>query len=325
MERIWGGRKIATMLGKPLPADVPIGESWELVDREDAQSVVATGEFAGTTLHDLWMKMREPVFGPGLPDTPRFPLLAKILDARETLSVQVHPPAHRAAELKGEPKTEMWYLLDAEPDAELFAGFRRGTTRADFEQALGAGRVAELLHRVPVRAGDAMFIPSGRCHAIGAGCLIIEIQQNSDTTYRVFDWNRVGLDGKPRTLHVAESLASIDFNDHEPSLSRPDGEVIVSCPEFHVERWSLTVPRRDHSATGVIFTVLSGEVICGATHFKLGDFFILPAESKDRLLSPAGSAATVLRSTLASVPNTGRQWSRMKIANLAKRSLDPPT
>ena len=302
MERVWGGGKIATKLGKPLPADVPIGESWELVDREDAQSVVATGELAGTTLHDLWTKMRVPIFGSSLPDTPRFPLLAKILDARETLSVQVHPPAHRAAELKGEPKTEMWYLLDAEPGAELFAGFRKGTMRADFERALGEGRVADLLHRAPVRAGDAMFIPSGRCHAIGAGCLIVEIQQNSDTTYRVFDWNRTGLDGKSRALHVAESLASIDFDDHEPPLARPDGEVIVSCPEFHVERWNLAAPRRDDSAAGVIFTVLTGEVICGASRFNPGEFFILPAASGDRILSPSGSAATVLRTTLMRTP-----------------------
>lgn len=298
MERVWGGRKIATKLGKALPPDVPIGESWELVDREDAQSVVAAGELAGTTLHDLWTKMREPIFGPGLPDTPRFPLLAKILDARETLSVQVHPPAHRAAELKGEPKTEMWYLLDADPGAELFAGFRRGTTRADFEQAIGPGRVADLLHRIPVKAGDAMFIPSGRCHAIGAGSLIVEIQQNSDTTYRVFDWNRTGLDGKPRALHVAESLASIDFDDIEPSLANPDAEVVVSCPEFHVEHWNLAASRSDNSTDGVIFTVLTGEVICGGTRFHPGEFFILPAASKDRSLSLVGPSASVLRTTL---------------------------
>ena len=204
MERVWGGRRLAERLGKPLPPGVPIGESWELVDREDAQSVVDTGEHAGITLHELWTEHREAVFGE-IPDSPRFPLLAKILDARETLSVQVHPPAAVAPELGGEPKTEMWYLIEAEEGAELFAGFRPGVDRRQFESALGNGDVADLLHRVPVRAGDALFIPSGRCHAIGAGCLIVEIQQNSDTTYRVFDWNRVGLDGKPRALHIESS------------------------------------------------------------------------------------------------------------------------
>jgi len=298
MERVWGGRRLATKLGKCLGGDAPIGESWELVDREDAQSVVARGQFAGKTLHELWTGMRRPVFGPGLPDLPRFPLLAKILDARETLSVQVHPPAHQAAELKGEPKTEMWYLLDAEPGAELFAGFRRGTTRADFELALGNGRVAELLHRVPVKAGDAMFIPSGRCHAIGAGCLIVEIQQNSDTTYRVYDWDRTGLDGKPRALHVAESLASIDFDDHEPQPVRADSETIVSCPEFLVERWTLSSPRAETSKSGVIFTVLSGGVACAGENFSPGEFFLLPAEGRDRILTPTRGGTAVLRTTI---------------------------
>jgi mannose-6-phosphate isomerase len=148
----------------------------------------------------------------------RFPLLCKILDAREKLSLQVHPPASKAAELKGEPKTEMWFIADAAPEASLYVGLKRGVTRAEFERKIADGSVAECFHRIPVQAGDTMFLPSGRVHAIGDGLVIFEIQQNSDTTYRVFDWNRVGLDGKPRELHVAQSLASIDFNDFEPKL-----------------------------------------------------------------------------------------------------------
>ncbi|MEO6740132.1 MAG: type I phosphomannose isomerase catalytic subunit [Chthoniobacteraceae bacterium] len=298
MERVWGGHRLAEMPGKGAPAGAPIGESWELVDREDAQSVVARGPFIGTTLHELWTVFRKDVFGARVPDSPRFPLLAKILDAQETLSVQVHPPVHKAADLKGDPKTEMWYLLDTAKDAELFAGFRRGTTRAGFEHALAEGRAAELLHRVPVRAGDAMFIPSGCCHAIGAGCLIVEIQQNSDTTYRVFDWNRTGLDGKPRALHVTESLASIDFKDHEPALAQASGETIVSCAEFHVERWQLAAPRTDTSADGVIFTVLSGSVGCAGEKFACGEFFILPATARDRTLSPIAPDTSLLRTTI---------------------------
>ena len=298
MERMWGGHRLAEMPGKNAPGATPIGESWELVDRADAQSVVARGPLIGTTLHELWTAFRKDVFGAGVPDSPRFPLLAKILDARETLSVQVHPPAKIAAELRGEPKTEMWCLLDAAKGAELFAGFRRGTTRADFERALGEGKAAELLHRIPVRAGDAMFIPSGRCHAIGAGCLIVEIQQNSDTTYRVFDWNRKGLDGKPRALHVAESLASIDFDDHEPALAQPDGETIASCAEFHVERWHLAAPRADASTDGVIFTVLSGAVECAGERFARGEFFILPAAASTRTLAPTLADTSVLRTAI---------------------------
>jgi mannose-6-phosphate isomerase len=297
MERVWGGRRLAEKFGRALPAGAPIGESWELVDREDAQSVVENGPLAGKTLHELWTTLREPVFG-RVADSPRFPLLAKILDARETLSVQVHPPANLAAKLKGEPNTEMWFLLDSEPGAELFAGFRRGTTRAEFELALKEGRAADLLHRLPVRAGDAIFIPSGRCHAIGAGCFIVEMQQNSDTTYRVFDWNRVGLDSKPRPLHLRESLLSIDFTDHEPTLAQREGESVVKCAYFKVGHWALDHARADTSAGCAIFTVLSGGLTCGGCNFRSGDFFLLPASTTNRTLTPVQSSTSVLRTTL---------------------------
>jgi mannose-6-phosphate isomerase len=151
----------------------------------------------------------------------RFPILCKILDARETLSVQVHPPEGKAGQL-GEPKTEMWYITAAEPDAVLHVGLSRGVTRERFEAGIRDGRVSECLQRLPVRAGDSMFLPSGRVHAIGGGLVIFEIQQNSDTTYRVFDWNRPDLDGRPRQLHLTESLASIDFSDIEPRLTARD-------------------------------------------------------------------------------------------------------
>lgn len=297
MERVWGGRNLEAKLHRELPAGNPIGESWELVDREDVQSVVNHGDWRGTSLHELWTSHRAAVFGEGLPDSPRFPLLAKLLDARDTLSVQVHPPAHMAAELHGEPKTEMWYLLDAGPGAALYAGFRRGVTKRDLEGALATGEVEALLHKLPVRAGDAMFIPSGRCHAIGAGCFIIEIQQNSDTTFRVFDWNRTGLDGSPRELHIAESLASIDFDDHEPSIAPPIGETVVECPLFKVQHWDVRSPRVDDSQRGVIYTVLSGGVQCGGRAFAPGDFFLLPASAADRMIAPDGDAA-VLRTTI---------------------------
>ncbi|HEY5912706.1 MAG TPA: type I phosphomannose isomerase catalytic subunit [Verrucomicrobiae bacterium] len=217
-ERIWGGRTLQALYGKALPAGRPIGESWEVSDRPEDSSVVANGPLAGRDLHWLVDHYRRELLGSAQPHNGRFPLLIKILDAREKLSLQVHPPAFEARRLRGEPKTEMWYIADAAPGSELYVGLRRGTTRAAFEENIRQGTVSNSFHRVKVRAGDAMFLPSGRVHAIGAGLVIFEIQQNSDTTYRVFDWNRVGLDGKPRQLHVAESLASIDFNDFEPAL-----------------------------------------------------------------------------------------------------------
>jgi mannose-6-phosphate isomerase len=217
-ERVWGGRNLERLYQKELPPGVPIGESWEISDRPGDASVVVNGPLAGKDLRWLMENHASDLLGAAKADHVRFPLLIKILDAQEVLSVQVHPPADKAAALGGEPKTEMWYVAEAVPDAELFVGLKRGVTRAQFEQSIQAGTVAECVHRIKVRQGDAIFLPSGRVHALGAGLMIFEIQQNSDTTYRVFDWNRVGLDGKSRELHVAQSLASIDFKDFEPSL-----------------------------------------------------------------------------------------------------------
>jgi mannose-6-phosphate isomerase len=218
-ERVWGGRALERLYGKKLPANVPIGESWEISDRPGDASVIANGPLAGRDLRWLMENYERELLGQAKSANGRFPLLIKILDAQEKLSLQVHPPAHKAAELKGEPKTEAWYIADAKPGAELYVGLKCEVTRAEFETKIKTGEVAECFHRVPVKAGDTMFLPSGRVHAIGAGLVIFEIQQNSDTTYRVFDWNRVGLGGKPRELHVAESLASIDFADFEPVLA----------------------------------------------------------------------------------------------------------
>jgi mannose-6-phosphate isomerase len=217
-ERVWGGREIENLFGKKLPAG-KIGESWEISDRPNDESVIANGKFAGKNLRWLMENFPREILGNSKAATGnRFPILCKILDAREKLSLQVHPPANTATELKGEPKTEMWFIADAAPGAELFVGLKHGVTRAEFEKKIQTGEIAECFHRIPVRPDDMMFLPSGRVHAIGAGLVIFEIQQNSDTTYRVFDWNRVGLDGNPRELHVAQSLASIDFEDFEPKL-----------------------------------------------------------------------------------------------------------
>ncbi len=233
--RVWGGRRLETVLGRRLPDERPYGESWDLVDREREQSVVAHGPHAGVSLHELWTGHRREVFGEAsLSSTePRFPLLIKVLDCVDDLSLQVHPPAHLAAALGGEPKTEMWYVAHADEGAGIYAGLRRGVSRAQFERALADGTVAESVHRLPARTGDSLFVPSGRLHALGRGLLIYEIQQNSDTTYRVFDWNRLGLDGRPRELHVDQSLRCIDFSDVEPALTHGDG-VLADCKFFRV-------------------------------------------------------------------------------------------
>src|ERR1017187_289222 len=242
-QRVWGGRELERLYHNPLPRGLQIGESWYISDRPGDVSVIANGPLAGKDLRWLMEQHAPEVLGAAKPLRGRFPLLIKILDPQDKLSLQVHPPPAKAAALGGEPKTEMWYVTEASPAAELYVGLKRGVTRAEFESKLKTGAVAECFHRVNVRAGDAMFLPSGRVHALGAGLVILDIQQNSDTTYRVFDWNRVGLDGKTRELHIAQSLASIDFNDFEPKLVETkfvaDGKIqkrsLVNDPLFTVE------------------------------------------------------------------------------------------
>jgi mannose-6-phosphate isomerase len=308
-QRVWGGRELERLYHKALPPGVPIGESWEITDRPGDVSVITNGPLAGKDLRWLMETHAAELLGDAKPQNGRFPLLIKILDAQEKLSLQVHPPAARVIELGGEPKTEMWYIAEAAPCAELYVGLKRGVTRAEFERKVVAGTVADCFHRVPVRQSDAMFLPSGRVHAIGAGLVIFEIQQNSDTTYRVFDWNRVGLDGKPRELHVAQSLASIDFDDFEPALLpsafvRQDGQRmrrLVQDPLFTVEALQAThgadVPLRPHRMQ--IIALLSGEAQVGrgqeAVALTPAQFCLIPASIPQATLHAAASPATFLR------------------------------
>ncbi len=290
-ERIWGGRNLERLYHKPLPPEVPIGESWEISDRPGDASVIANGPLAGKDLRWLMEHHAAELLGSAKPPGTRFPILVKIINAEDKLSLQVHPPAAIAASLGGEPKTEMWYIADATPEAWLFAGLKRGTTRQEFERKLQAGAVADCFHRIPVKAGDVMFLPSGRVHAIGAGLVIFEIQQNSDTTYRVFDWNRMGLDGKPRELHLRHSLDSIDFNDFEPRLiqsiySRNETlkvRYLVDDPLFRVDACQVRRGQRFHiSSPGAqILGLLRGrlQISHNAATLELapGQFALLPA------------------------------------------------
>lgn len=295
MERVWGGRELERVYGRHLPGSGPIGEAWEIVDRDAVQSVVSEGELQGMSLHDLWQNRRAQIFGEGFRESERFPILMKFLDARDHLSIQVHPPEH----VPGDPKTEMWVIAECEKGAQLYAGLRQGSTRQHFEQAIRNGTVAQCVHALTPRAGESIFIPSGRLHAIGAGFLICEIQQNSDTTFRVFDWNRTGLDGRPRELHVEESLASIDFDDVEPTMSVVEGEVLASCPFFRTVRKHL---RGDELVSNPsanefsIFVIMEGSLkSAAARYFSKGQTLLLPRNS-----SPleAVEETTILQITL---------------------------
>ncbi|MEO0797050.1 MAG: type I phosphomannose isomerase catalytic subunit [Verrucomicrobiota bacterium] len=241
-QRVWGGRGLSEKLGRKLPDDQPYGESWEIVDRDEAQSLIDGGQYDGMTLRDALKAHSLSIMGPTWDTKQAFPILVKWLDCKERLSLQVHPPAEIAGELGGEPKTENWYVADCDPGANLLVGLKNGTTREEFEQRLEDGTLEECVHRLAVQPDESMFVRSGRIHAIDGGNLILEIQQNSDTTYRVYDWGRVGLDGKPRQLHVEQSLQCINFEDFEPETIKPDNkaqQTLVESEIFNLVRYNL--------------------------------------------------------------------------------------
>ena len=286
-ERIWGGRKLESLYRKALPPGQSIGESWEVCDRTDDNSVIRNGPLKGRNLRWLMENHRLALMGGATDLEGRFPLLIKLLDARETLSLQVHPPVDKAKELGGHPKTEMWYVTAAEPEAKLYAGLKRGTTRQEFEKRLGQGTVAECFHQIPVKEGSVMFLPSGRVHALGAGIVLFEIQQNSDTTYRVDDWNRKDASGKPRELHIPQSLASIDFADYEPGLidsafsenRTMKVRYLVNHPLFRVDAVQVKKGQRFYLSVdaAVILAVVKGGLEVGGEKVGIGEFVLLPA------------------------------------------------
>lgn len=267
-ERVWGGRALATELGRQLPdPSTPFGESWEVVDRDEAQSIVTAGPDAGQTLAQIRSERTHWLLGPTWDPKRPFPILVKWLDCRERLSLQVHPPATVATKLGGEPKTENWYVQRAEPGTALIAGLKAGTSRTQFEEALHNNTLESCVNRFPVACGDSLFVPSGRIHAIDGGNLILEVQQNSDTTYRVYDWGRVGLDGNPRQLHIQESMAAINFDDTEPCpipRSTEPSQPLARSTEFNLDRETLTPGRTLRYPAGDeprLITVINGSLI----------------------------------------------------------------
>jgi mannose-6-phosphate isomerase len=299
IERLWGGRRLESEFHKKLPPKKPIGESWEIVDRPEAQSVVTAGPLHGKTLHELWTRHRQEIFG-DVPDTARFPLLIKILDAHEKLSLQVHPPENVASRLGSEPKSEFWYVARADPDAELFLGFREPITRERFKESLREGTVIDHVHRIAVQPGDAVFLPAGRVHAISAGNLLIEIQQNSDTTYRAFDWDRTdAATGMKRDLHVEQAIQCIDFEDVQPSLIESEGELLISHSLFEIRKWNLD-EAREAAPLGqfAIVCCLTGNLSCAEAKLAPGEFFLVPAHLEHRQLKPLVPDTSLLRVTI---------------------------
>jgi mannose-6-phosphate isomerase len=308
VEKIWGGRKLESVLGKSLPSGKPIGESWEIydfppgvVDKSDdwISAQVANGPLAGRTLHTLVEEFDTDLLGDVQPVGPhrQFPILIKFLDAKEDLSVQVHPDHNYC---RGNPhahlKTEAWYVVQNDPQARIYRGLNAGTTRETFKQSIEQGTCEQLLTAIGVKEGQCFFLPSGTVHALGAGILAAEVQTPSDTTFRVYDFNRLE-NGKPRTLHIDQALECIDFS-HRPEPKQPRTHVagffttvtrLCSSEFFTIEkvRFSEGVEEPVPYDQPVIWMMLEGEAqvrvdgVKELTHFKRGETVLLPAKMKN--------------------------------------------
>jgi mannose-6-phosphate isomerase len=236
-ERVWGGNHLAALFGKPFPQGKVIGESWELSDRPGAESIVAWGPCAGLTLREVLARHPEEMYGT-LAHGERFPLLVKYVDAGTALSVQVHPDDAGARSFGDAGKNECWVVVRAAPGAQIVRGLKAGVTRADFERAVDAQNVEPLLHSFSPNVGDVVALPAGTVHAIGAGLVVAEIQQNSDLTFRIYDYNRLGLDGKPRALHIKEALSAIRFDGPGDEIAGDMRADTVAPAERH-ETWAM--------------------------------------------------------------------------------------
>jgi mannose-6-phosphate isomerase len=305
---LWGGRRLPGFLNRAVPHDEPIGEAWVLSDVEGRASRIADGPLAGVTLRELMATESGRVLGSAAAPQGRFPLLLKFLDARQELSVQVHPDDARAARLgPGQSgKTEAWVVLEADPaTSRLYAGFVEGVTAADFRAALTAKTTPRTLHSFVPAPGDCVFLEAGTVHAIGANLLMFEVQQTSDITYRLYDWDRVDAKtGRPRQLHIDEGLACADFGRGRcppvaPAVAVRDGvrrEGLVACNYFTLDRFTARVPFRVGAADrcrAVVCVAGSGELESRGARlpFRTGDVFLLPAEVGECLALPAEEVA----------------------------------
>jgi mannose-6-phosphate isomerase len=282
-ERIWGGDKLREVFSREMPKGKRIGESWELADLPEDKSKIVNGELAGETLDSVIRKHTNQITGAERFNLP-FPLLIKLLDCGDVLSVQVHPDEATCKRMgKGDFKTECWYIIQSQPGAVIYKGLKKNTTKSQFAQAIKNGTVERFLIKVPVKVGECHFLPAGTPHAIGAGLLIAEIQTLSDTTYRVYDWNRVDDKGKPRQLHIEEALESIHFDQSDDNLSVASVGRLVDSDYFKVDK--------GHQARNCELLLTSGKmktimIMSGLgtingngmiVEFKAGDTILVPA------------------------------------------------
>ncbi len=315
-EVMWGGNKLETILNREIPPhSEPVGESWEIVDRDDVVSTVENGPLKGCTLRQLVEYYGKDLVGRSF-NGGKFPLLVKLIDAGKRLSLQVHPDEAACSRTPGiEPKTEMWYIIHADKGAKIIAGLRNDTTKMRFLQNISTQEVESTLQIFDSVPGDAYFIKAGKVHAIGAGNLLLEIQQNSNTTFRISDWGRVDANGKSRELHLDAARECIDFTDRTvPRITGPCDSternrkypVVNTCPFFKVEDLRLVENWRDTTFTSASFhiiTAISGPVTVGrddrTVSLKKGGSCLIPAAfGPYQIFVPAGQHSTVVKTTL---------------------------
>ena len=282
---LWGGRKLETVLGKKLPSSGVWAESWEVVDHSEHQSIVQNGELAGKSLREIAQATPQWLFGDA--KIKHLPLLLKYLDCQRVLSVQVHPDDEYGLRMNPPDlgKTEAWYIVDADPGAVLYAGLNQGVNQEQLREAMASGNVESCLHRIEPKRGDCVFIPAGTVHALGGGLLVAEIQQASNTTFRLFDWNRVDTNGKPRALHIDQSLQVIDFASGPRPLQTPTStehgrERLVSCDKFNFERLTSSNEVAGDGRLHLLTAPYGGVALsCGAEEMLLatGQSVVVPA------------------------------------------------
>lgn len=318
---LWGGRRLGTELYKSIGDDGVYAESWEIVDHGNDQSIVAHGSLAGTSLHELIQQDPVALLGErvameirsaSLPDNlrNRFPLLLKMLDASRDLSVQVHPNDEQGGRLSPPDlgKTEAWIVIDAISGSKIYAGLKAGVDRDVFTAAVADGRTAEVLHSFEPSVGDCIFIPAGTVHAIGAGLLVAEIQQASDTTFRIYDWGRVEANGQPRTLHIKQSLDVIDFESGPVSPITPvpmtdaaAAFTLVDCNKFTLQRYTCSAPESIFTrGTFQMIAVLSGAIRVASEPsgrvMRKGDTMLVPACMERIEINPVEASEVMVAS-----------------------------
>lgn len=296
-ERIWGGHTFCNTFARKVSKSKFIGEAWDITDRADVQSVAQNGKFKGLTLHQIISENPEYIMGAGWEASRNFPIIVKWLDCSEILSLQVHPSKKSAKKYHTQTKNELWYFAKCSPKSLILLGLKERSTSKEFADSIKRGNTEKLLNKIKTHKGDVVFVPSGRVHSLGAGNLVLEIQQNSDTTYRVSDWGRVDKNGNARQLHVKQSLESIDFNDTNIDVIKTQKQKnieLCKTQDFSVVKTSLNKGEKicSHKGNARVLSVVDGRLKIGRSVVKLSQNILIPAE--ENIVAKATETTTLL-------------------------------